>query len=280
VLAEAIGQESRPIKSYSARFSGALHAGAGEPIRIDLEVAGLIPALARHEFAKFEQRILAEGCQDALLVWSGQNILLDGHNRYEICRRHQLPFKVRYLAFPDRQAARNFVVTTQLARRNLSPEGASYLRGMRHLAEKLPHGGARGRRLSGQHEHLKTAERLAGEFCVAEATVRRDGRFAGAVEAIAANCGAGAKKAMLARDTGMRRGTVLRLARLSPGRQQAAIGAWLENGRLPGRPPAENKTIMLLADPRSFAAMLVRKLGTARSREYLTAMTRVLQCNE
>jgi hypothetical protein len=110
--------------------------------------------------------------------------------------------------------------------------------------------------------------------------VRRDGRFAGAVEAIAASCGAGAKKAMLARDTGLRRGTVLRLARLSAGRQQAAIGAWLENGRLPRRPSVENKAITLPANPQSFAAKLVRKLGPARSREYLTAMTRVLQCNE
>jgi hypothetical protein len=257
-----------------------LAADPGEVVRIDPEFAGLIPALAGHEFAKFEQRILAEGCQDALLVWSGHDILLDGHNRYEICRRHHLPFKVRYLAFPDREAARNFVVTTQLARRNLSPEGASYLRGVRYLAEKLPHGGARERLASGKHDRLKTAERLAREFCVAEATVRRDGRFAGAVQAIADNCGAGVKKAMLARDTGLRRGTVLRLARLSPGRQQAAMGAWLENGRLPRRQAPENKTITLPADPQSFAATLVRKLGDARTLEYLAAMTRVLQRNE
>src|SRR5258708_5339738 len=102
-------------------------ADLGEPIQIDGEFAALIPALGKHELALLEQSILAEGCRDALLVWSGHNILLDGHNRISICRGHHLPFKVRGLEFPERDAARNFVVTTQLGRRNLSPEGASYL---------------------------------------------------------------------------------------------------------------------------------------------------------
>lgn len=255
-------------------------ADPGEGIRIDTEFAGLIPALARHELVQMEQSILAEGCRDTLLVWRGHDILLDGHNRFEIYRRHDIPFKVQCLGFSDRDAARNFVVTNQLGRRNLSPEGTAYLRGMRYLAEKRPHGGDHRAQASGQHDHLKTAERLAHEFCVSDVTLRRDGRFARAVEALAANCGAGVKKALLARDTGLRRGTVVRLARLSPGRQREAIGAWLEHGRLPRRSAPEHKTITLPADPQSFAAKLMRKLGAARSREYVTAVTRALGCNE
>ena len=110
------------------------------------------------------------------------------------------------MAFANRDAARNFVVATQLARRNLSSEGASYLRGMRYLTEKLAHGGDRRAQASVHQEHLKTAERLAREFCVSQATVRRDGCFARAVEVIAGNCGAGVKKPMLARDGGFTNG--------------------------------------------------------------------------
>jgi hypothetical protein len=119
---------------------------------------------------------------------------LYGQDQFEVCRRYHLPFKVQLLAFPDREAARNFVLTHQLLSRNLSPEGASYLRGMRYLAEKRSHGGARRIQGSGQDAHLKTAERLALGWCVSEATVRRDGRFARAIEVIGRNCGADAKK--------------------------------------------------------------------------------------
>ena len=38
-----------------------------------------------------ERSMLAEGCRDALVLWG--EVLVDGHNRYEICSRHGLPFR-------------------------------------------------------------------------------------------------------------------------------------------------------------------------------------------
>jgi DNA-binding transcriptional regulator/RsmH inhibitor MraZ len=60
-------------------------------LRIDPEFKSLIPPLATEEYAGLEESILAEGCRDALILWDG--ILIDGHNRYEICTRHNIPFE-------------------------------------------------------------------------------------------------------------------------------------------------------------------------------------------
>jgi len=125
--------------------------------------------------AQLERRPARRGCRDALVVWKGENILLDGHNRLSICRQHEIPFRIEAVAFADRDAAEAYIVKHQLGRRNLSPEAAAYLRGKRYLAERQPNGGLR---LARAHsEHVRTAQRLAEEYKVGAATIRRDGKF-------------------------------------------------------------------------------------------------------
>lgn len=58
---------------------------------INDEIKSLIPPLTETEYSLLEQSILEEGCRDALITWNGT--LLDGHNRYAICTKHNLPFK-------------------------------------------------------------------------------------------------------------------------------------------------------------------------------------------
>jgi hypothetical protein len=47
--------------------------------------------LTAEEFEALERSLLAEGCRDALVLWG--DMLVDGHNRYGICRKHGLPFQ-------------------------------------------------------------------------------------------------------------------------------------------------------------------------------------------
>jgi len=151
---------------------------ADDDIKIDKVFAALIPPLSKDEYAQLEQSVLAEGCREPLIVWKGKNILLDGHNRLSICRQHNLPFKMNALEFPDREAAEAFILKNQLGRRNLSGEAASYLRGKRYLSEKQSHGGERKKaNATDQNDRLDTAKRLAEEYKVGEATIRRDGRI-------------------------------------------------------------------------------------------------------
>jgi hypothetical protein len=58
-----------------------------------------------------------------LKVWQqgAKALLLDGHNRYQICRQHKIPFKIQKLQFDDRLAAKSWIVRNQLSRRNLAP---------------------------------------------------------------------------------------------------------------------------------------------------------------
>ena len=73
---------------------------------VDPEFRGLIPAPSAEERAQLETILLAEGCRDALVVWKSHDILLDGHNRLEICERLGLPFDTAEIGLPSRDAAK------------------------------------------------------------------------------------------------------------------------------------------------------------------------------
>lgn len=90
------------------------------PLVIDDEFRALIPPQSPEENTALEESILADGCRDALVVWKEQNILIDGHNRHEICIRHSLPYEVRDKSFESREDVIAWMVHNQLARRNIS----------------------------------------------------------------------------------------------------------------------------------------------------------------
>lgn len=87
-------------------------------MHIDKEFQSLIPPLTDEEYAGLEESILSEGCRDALVVWG--DTLIDGHNRYEICTKHGIPFDTVEMDFPDRDAVMLWMMKNQLARRNLT----------------------------------------------------------------------------------------------------------------------------------------------------------------
>jgi len=92
-------------------------------IKIDSEFQALIPPLSAEERAQLEANLLADGCRDPLVVWetaAGENTLIDGHNRYEICTRLGLPFEVVQKEFESRVHARIWMRQLQRGRRNLS----------------------------------------------------------------------------------------------------------------------------------------------------------------
>jgi N6-adenosine-specific RNA methylase IME4 len=91
-------------------------------MKIDPEFKSLIPALSNDERAGLESDIARDGRATVpLVVWNG--MLLDGHNRYEICTKLALPFTTQ--AAPgwvkDRRDARIWIRTNALNRRNLGP---------------------------------------------------------------------------------------------------------------------------------------------------------------
>jgi hypothetical protein len=82
------------------------------------EFKKLIPPLAIEEFNQLEKNIIADGCRDPLLTWNG--ILIDGHNRYEICIKHGLAFSVVEKEFASESNVKEWMINNQFGRRNLS----------------------------------------------------------------------------------------------------------------------------------------------------------------
>jgi N6-adenosine-specific RNA methylase IME4 len=86
---------------------------------IDPEFRAIIPALLPGELETLEASLQKEGCRDSLVTWDG--ILLDGHNRFSLCQKHDVPFSSVALKLPDRNAAKIWIVRNQFGRRNLTP---------------------------------------------------------------------------------------------------------------------------------------------------------------
>jgi N6-adenosine-specific RNA methylase IME4 len=157
-----------------------------EDIQIDAEFAALIPPLSAEERQQLEENIVEHGgARDPLVVWAskGTLTLLDGHNRYEICTRLELPFDVHEMRFASRDEAADWMDRNQLGRRNLHPDAFTLLLGRRYNRAKKADGGRSGRSFGVEKVTTpKTAERLAKEHGVTEKTVRNAGKFAESVE--------------------------------------------------------------------------------------------------
>jgi ParB family chromosome partitioning protein len=116
-------------------------------------------------------------------------ILLDGHNRFEICQRNGIKFDVCYKLFETREQAADWIDANQLGRRNLSPEQMSLLRGRRYNRTKQSIGAPEGNQnrsvqLAQNDPIESTAQLLAEQNGVSAATIKRDGKFAEAVEVL------------------------------------------------------------------------------------------------
>lgn len=222
---------------------------------IDPDLESLCPPLTTEELATLRESIAADGCRDAITVWAtgDTETIVDGHNRYRICQELCQSFRVRVLAFADKDAAKIWMCRNQLGRRNLSPEQASYLRGEAYRLAKNTHGGERdgagrpGGNSSAQNAHLNnnsgniaisaptegilaaaannqnatsTAAQVAANAGVDPATVRRDEKFAAAVDSLADPA---LRVAVLAGTSGLTRGEIQRIGKLPAAQQAEAL---------------------------------------------------------
>ena len=111
-------------------------------ITVSKQFQDLIYPLTTEELTVLEQSILKHGVRDPLVVWqNGRDYLIDGHHRWSIISKHKInKYKVLKLQFDSKHDAVNWILDNQLGRRNCSPEGISYLRGLRYKNEKQQHG--------------------------------------------------------------------------------------------------------------------------------------------
>ena len=86
-------------------------------LQINETLAHVMPPLQETELMLLTKSLLTEGCRDPLVVWD--RTIIDGHNRYRICRENSIPFSYVEMSFPDEAAARRWIIRNQLARRNV-----------------------------------------------------------------------------------------------------------------------------------------------------------------
>jgi len=157
---------------------------------IDQEFKFLLPALDEKTFSLLEENILQNGIRDPIVVWN--DVIIDGHNRYAIALKHELPFSTVSMEFDNRESALIWIISTQVSRRNLSPIQLSYFRGLHYHADKRLVGNTSGRNQFSEEfrqnvgipNAQSTATRLAAQYRVSSRTIERDARVADALRAI------------------------------------------------------------------------------------------------
>ena len=156
-------------------------------IIIDEDFRTLLPPLSKDTYAALEENLIQNGCRDSLVLWNGT--LVDGHNRYEICTRLDIPYNTVEKEFDSKDEVLIWIITTQAARRNLSARLLSYYRGLHYRTDKKIKGTyVRGERKfdssqNGNYQN-RTVGKLADIYNVSKNTIVRDEKGADAVDAI------------------------------------------------------------------------------------------------
>lgn len=103
-------------------------------LKINPEFKNLIRPLRRKELLQLEENLLADGCREPIITWKG--FIVDGHNRYELCSKHGIPFQVLEKEFSSKEEVIAWICANQLGRRNISEETRKYLIGLQYETEK------------------------------------------------------------------------------------------------------------------------------------------------
>jgi hypothetical protein len=82
------------------------------------EMEQLLPPLSAEQLSALESDILENGCYNPIIV-NEDMVIVDGHNRFHICEKHGLGFKMLVFSFADLLEAKQWALNTQKGRRNL-----------------------------------------------------------------------------------------------------------------------------------------------------------------
>ncbi len=138
-----------------------------------------------------------------IVTWNG--FIIDGHNRYEICTEHKIPFAVMEMEFDCKEAAIAWICANQLGRRNITEETRKFLIGMQYETEKIV---ASRRNAMGTNQHSAldqrkkgmlgdggyvssghlTAQKIANDNHISQGTVQKYAMYTRALEDIGKYC--------------------------------------------------------------------------------------------
>ena len=158
-----------------------------ESIKIDPELRDLLCPLSEGEFKTLRGSLLADGCLQPLIIDEKTGVLIDGHNRFKICKEENIPFEVKTLIIGGRESIENWIIRNQVGRRNLTAERMEVYIARIYKHAKKPkgfqpgeqwEGNAGGKPVQGQNDLTqktsnKAAKDVGEKVGKSEATVRR-----------------------------------------------------------------------------------------------------------
>lgn len=90
-------------------------------LKIDPELRDLLPPLADDEYKQLEKNIVDNGFDRNFPIMEWHGFIVDGHNRYSICRKHNIDYTIGTLAYETKEEVMRWMLDIQLGRRNLTP---------------------------------------------------------------------------------------------------------------------------------------------------------------
>ena len=90
-------------------------------LKIDPELRDLLPPLTSEEYQQLEKNIVENGFDRNFPIMEWQGFIVDGHNRYDICRKHNIEPIIGTLAYKTKEEVMEWMLDIQLGRRNLTP---------------------------------------------------------------------------------------------------------------------------------------------------------------
>jgi len=140
-----------------------------DKMKIDNELQNLIPPLADDELKQLETNLLNEGWRknERIITWN--NTIVDGHNRYSICQKHNIKYITEEKKFKDKNEVILWMIDNQLGRRNIP----DYARVELNLRKEDIYKGRQGKPVNIDGFKGETREIIAKQSKVATGTVSK-----------------------------------------------------------------------------------------------------------
>ena len=90
-------------------------------LKIDPELRDLLPPLTDDEYKQLEKNIVENGFDRNFPIMEWHGFIVDGHNRYSICKKHNIEYVIGTLGYDTKDEVMEWMLDIQLGRRNLSP---------------------------------------------------------------------------------------------------------------------------------------------------------------
>lgn len=154
-------------------------------LNIDYEFGNLSPDMPQEQYDKLEESLVDTGCKEPILIWN--DYIIDGHHRYNLCHKWEIPFPVKKTHFNSRDDAVVWLCQKHLEKNYLTGINRRYLIGKYFNARKTI--------ISQEHEGVKpngkpldtrhlTAIEIGKQYHISHHTVYKYGVMAGAIDVI------------------------------------------------------------------------------------------------